>query len=307
MDILQIVNHIEVTNYTVLINRHNVAVVRGTYKNGDALIKIFGKREAYEREVECNKLLTAHNLRVPPLIDALQVDSYFIMVQKWLESVPLDQWYPKLTLEQQVHVMNQAGASLSQMQFSISTIELSQSKFWHRFEHNDFSEFSWKQYIYSQYDKWKGRIKFTEIDLQLGLDQMVNDVGIAIEGIDSVERITILHCDFIFRNLLVSTETNNLLAIIDFENALIGDPLYDLAKLTWVDLDPKKDQQQIQALIQGWNKYADTKFDHSIFNTYQALQAIAAISWVDKQEELSESNYAYRNRAIQFISNLLVR
>lgn len=299
MNSSKILDSIGIINFIILSDRTNVSVAKGVYKGNKVAIKIFAMKEAWEREVECYKLLSQKQASVPSIVDEVQIDSCFIMIQEWIDAVALDQVYRSLPTEKQNQIIRQSGECIAQIHFALSHQEIAKSKFWNRMEFNNFDKYSWNEYIYAQYEKWSNRIKFKDSDHLVGLNRIINDIGKRIFKLRNPQRITLLHCDFIFRNLLVNIETNELEAIIDFENVLIGDPLYDLAKITWVDLNIRKDQQQISALISGWEKHSEVSFDNDIFGTYQALHAIAAISWVDKQTEVLENSAVFRERAVQ--------
>lgn len=95
----------------------------------------------------------------------------------------------------------------------------------------------WQDFILSFFDGNNTNLDWTEIVERQGLDKqlILDSVNRIIEVISRTKFIdsnySLLHSDFNQRNLFVNPETNELAAIIDWGEAMYGDPIYDFARI----------------------------------------------------------------------------
>lgn len=155
--------------------------------------------------------------------------------------------------------------------------------------------FTWRGYLRAQFEKWMGGAHLST--LLPSARKRIGDIGRTAHQIPEPPRSTILHGDFCFRNILCHPRTGEPLAVIDFENALIGDPAYDLAKLPWVDLTLRAKRGR-DALVAGWTEVTGLSVDRDLLDFYERIQALAAIAWVDKRTTDRAQHLAFRRRAI---------
>jgi aminoglycoside phosphotransferase (APT) family kinase protein len=94
--------------------------------------------------------------------------------------------------------------------------------------------------------------------------------------------------------------------LIDFEASFIGDARYDLAKLTWNELN-FPEPELTWRFGTAWAAAANDTFDLELHAYYECLQALAAVAWVDRQRRepasddgvASSTRAAFRARALE--------
>lgn len=96
---------------------------------------------------------------------------------------------------------------------------------------------SWKEIMLAKFDgkdpflNWKEIAKRDELDQSLVLSSVEN----MIKRIDKAEfaegNYSFLHTDFNQRNLFVDDDSNEISGIIDWGEAMFGDPIYDFARV----------------------------------------------------------------------------
>ena len=116
------------------------------------------------------------------------------------------------------------------------------------------------------------------------------------------KQLSLLHCDYIGRNLL-ATSCNKISGVLDFEAARIGDAVYDLAKMVWVDID-FSDLELRNAFLQGWEITYGEEVPQREFLCYVGIQCLAAIAWTDKNAPI-EGNTIFRASAIRALRIVL--
>ncbi|MDC4739922.1 aminoglycoside phosphotransferase family protein, partial [Acinetobacter baumannii] len=114
--------------------------------------------------------------------------------------------------------------------------------------------------------------------------------------------LNLLHCDYTGRNILAD-ENNNISGVLDFDAARIGDAVYDLAKLVWVDID-FSDLELRNAFLQGWELTYGEKVPQKEFLCYVGIQCLAAIAWTDKNQSI-EGSALFRATAIKTLKDVL--
>lgn len=96
---------------------------------------------------------------------------------------------------------------------------------------------SWKEVMLSKFTgtspdlDWKEIATREGLDSKLLLDSVENIIKI-IEGTDFIDKdYSFLHTDFNQRNLFVNPDSDKITAIIDWGEAMFGDPVYDFARV----------------------------------------------------------------------------
>ena len=95
----------------------------------------------------------------------------------------------------------------------------------------------WKDFLLSFFNGKNPSLNWNEIKSREGLDEKLIHKSIEkiIEVIKKTEFFStdysLLHSDFNQRNLFVNPDTNDLAAIIDWGEAMYGDPVYDFARI----------------------------------------------------------------------------
>ncbi|GGE06625.1 hypothetical protein GCM10011571_04720 [Marinithermofilum abyssi] len=93
---------------------------------------------------------------------------------------------------------------------------------------------------------------------------------------------------------------NQVFGLFDFENASLGDPVSDLAKLTWSDLN-LTDKVLQESYLLGYEAEAGRTVDRHLLILYQVISGVDTIYWVDKQESLSQENKTFREKGLQIL------
>lgn len=99
------------------------------------------------------------------------------------------------------------------------------------------SGLSWKEVMLSKFTGMDPQLNWDKIASRKGLDSglVLDAVEKIIHRIENTEFISnsysLLHTDFNQRNLFVDPRSDRITAIIDWEEAMFGDPVYDLARV----------------------------------------------------------------------------
>lgn len=96
---------------------------------------------------------------------------------------------------------------------------------------------SWKELVLSKFTGANPDLDWKEIATRKGLDSKlllasVENIIKKIERINFIDKdYSFLHTDFNQRNLFVDPSSNEITAIIDWGEAMFGDPIYDFARV----------------------------------------------------------------------------
>jgi aminoglycoside phosphotransferase (APT) family kinase protein len=116
-------------------------------------------------------------------------------------------------------------------------------------------------------------------------------------------QLTLLHCDYIGRNILVGND-NRISGVIDFEAARIGDPIYDLAKIVWVNMDFSELDLR-NAVLAGWESTYKQTVPKRKFLYYVGIQCLATIAWTDTHCSSDGTDPVFRASAIRTLKMVL--
>ncbi len=95
----------------------------------------------------------------------------------------------------------------------------------------------WKEMMLSKFTGADPNLDWNTIALRKGLDtklilQSVKNIIEKIEKIDFIDKsYSLLHTDFNQRNLFVDPNSDEIAAVIDWGEAMFGDPIYDFARV----------------------------------------------------------------------------
>jgi len=110
---------------------------------------------------------------------------------------------------------------------------------------------------------------------------------------------SLIHCDFHIKQLLVHADR---LAICDFDDLALGDPLQDiaffLADLHFRDFDPHLVPQMAATFCQAYQQYTGAELSTDHLNWHMRRQFLAKAYWYHKRKQLSPWLRAYIRRTI---------
>lgn len=96
---------------------------------------------------------------------------------------------------------------------------------------------SWKEYLLSRFDRTDPGLNWEEISKRDGLDRdiVLSAIEKITEEISDIEMInsnySLIHTDFNQRNLFVDINTKQIAGIIDWGEAMFGDPIFDFSRV----------------------------------------------------------------------------
>lgn len=117
---------------------------------------------------------------------------------------------------------------------------------------------SWKEIVLAKFTGADPQLDWNKIASRQGLDSdlVLTSVEKIIRRIEKTEFVagsySLLHTDFNQRNLFVDPASNEIAAIIDWEEAMFGDPIYDFARVRmyiWHFNLPKENLDQYYSLL----------------------------------------------------------
>ncbi|WP_144502493.1 phosphotransferase family protein [Bacillus thuringiensis] len=259
-------------------------------------VKIYSHRKPYMQETDCLVRLYKAGAAVPKILNMGRIRSDFVIIQEWCDGEPLLSKFKQSDIQMKSKLIYSVGELLASFQFALEDKEFGNSIFWHRDDYKDINSYSWKEYIYSQVRKWRQRIKLSCEDESLGLLERLNLLEGRLKLIQEPEKLSIIHADYTMRNIQYNAREDKLIAL-DFEGALIGDPLYDLARITWVDIAEDLDLQW--EFYKGWEDRSGYKINLEILQLYKAIITMSSVAWVDNLPEKTESNKRFRQLALE--------
>lgn len=129
----------------------------------------------------------------------------------------------------------------------------------------------WNKQLDLMISKWVTRINPLSSDYQEFSCQL-DELRQYDTALCEPAQLTLLHCDYIGRNILVGND-NRISGVIDFEAARIGDPIYDLAKIVWVNMDFSELDLR-NAVLEGWESTYKQTVPKRKFYTMSAFNAL---------------------------------
>lgn len=279
--------------FTVLreISRHpGATVVEGVFEGRRVAIKIFNSPEGFRRESGALSAMARAGAPVPQLLWAGPYKTSHILVQSWVDGTQGTSAWRAAHGEDQAQLVELAAAAHArrcQAVLEAPGLELD-------FMPGVAGGRTWPELLAAQVGKWLSRIGPKTLKGMGGSEHMSRLLAAA--GAAPAELRTIVHCDYLFRNLIISFP--EAATIIDFGTALIDDPRYDLAKILWCDLDGPEGKLSSR-FVSSWTERTGVAAAPELLFLYVCCHSLAAVSWVEKQASPTGANREFRKLALQ--------
>lgn len=280
-------------------------VFRAQRDGKPARLKLFEDARNFTAEVEALEILNRRGAPVPRLLDLERGGDgeCAALTEWWSGRTLMDAGLPPSTAG--AGVLRQSGEALGRVHAAAREDDLSSATFWTRHGYDGWHEVVWGPFIQRRLAKWLELVRLTDDELRAGMDRCLEQVASRTAQVPEPGRWALLHCDFSSRNVMVEAD-GAVKGVIDFENASVGDPVYDLAKLPWVDLSAG-DGELVDAFVEGWESVSGTVADRAVLDTYIGIQAVAAVAWVDKKGPEAAAHQAFRARAMETLTAACAR
>lgn len=148
---------------------------------------------------------------------------------------------------------------------------------------------TWKEIMLSVFEG--GEFDWTEVATREGLDKdlITNSVSNIIKKLNNtnfdLKEYSFLHTDFNQRNLFVDPDSDEITGIIDWEEAMFGDPIYDFARIRMYIWHFDLGEETIDKYYELLNYTPEEKKRD---NLYWLSRVIQYLGWYS--EELNEFN-----------------
>lgn len=285
-----------------LVDRIDVKVFRAVYKNQLVLLKVHENESSFIRETDSLIRLREKNAPVPRIWKTKKIDDHYVFLEEWWDGKTLAELFPHLNRSNKRRLIHEIGRLLAKIHTSLSEAELKQAEFWKQIELQTLEDFSWKSYLQKQCNKWIHRLKLRSTDIDKGIRISIDHIRSSLLELQEPKTLRLLHNDFVLRNIMGSNHGEQILGLIDFEHVSIGDPVYDLVKLIWSDLDPDDHELQTKYLS-GYEAETGQTLDYTRLCLYKAISGLAAVQWVDKKEYRTEENEKFREKGLRMFLN----
>lgn len=269
----------------VIIDRPGVAVYRAERQGRPMLLKFHENPDKVRREVECLSALASKGAPVPGILGEGVLEGTPFFLEEWWDGVTFLEAYGELRRSEQVRLLREAGRFLARWQQVLDERELEAMTWWRARvpeSVSGLSDFRWVDLISQECYAWIERIRLTEEDLALGVDRLLAKTKTVLEKIPEPPQLALLHYDYGLRNLMLTPERDAIRGLFDFEAVRLGDPLYDVIKMTFNDIP--EDAEGCRAYLEGYREASGRPFDQDRFRLYQAVNGIGAMAWVDKYD-----------------------
>lgn len=301
-DIQQIGDYFQVTKLELVVERRGGYVYKGRLNNKSVYLKLSELSAPFTREVAVLQALPEAAF-FPQLIAHAELQDWYARVISEIPGVPLSQALPTIANDaERIRLIQTCGQLLASFHQAVTETDLTRLVFWRQDDQAQAKLPQWQAYIQRLVNKWVGRIRFTEQDKRLHLEHAVRKIVALSAQIPEPATKSILHCDFVGRNIIVDTSHDSV-GLIDFEEVQIGDPAYDAAKFVWATLDWQS-QKEVLAFYKAWSQAYGVPPDWDLFQTYVAIQSIAAIAWCDKNTQDTAENSQFRANAVRTLTTV---
>lgn len=247
-------------------------------------VKTFENTKAAWREYNIHKIMD-ENQALGVLVG---FGHRFIFVYPWLHFPNANKNFKTLDEKKRILLCGNIGKILATMQntFTKATTIKHDLSFLCRPEHANLSSFAF--ILEHQINKWFNQIE-EKLSTHLLLIKSIKNVFMEkLSALTFPHPNTLIHADYILQNILINSELN-IVKILDFEHAFWGDPQYDLAKITMLEMSPQPYQK---TFIQSWSDTSHCSFDHEKHQFFQAVNFIALLQWRLKHFSISENEAA---------------
>ncbi len=162
----------------------------------------------------------------------------------------------------------------------------------------------WQDFLLSTFNGDNPNLDWSEISQREGLDK-----SLVLESIEKIVSVisktkfinsdySLLHSDFNQRNLFVNPQTNELAAIIDWGEAMYGDPIYDFARIRMYIWHFNLEDNVIDEYYRLMNYTEDEKKLDTLYWLSRVIEYLAYYS-----EELNEFNTGRIKLHQEFLRN----
>jgi aminoglycoside phosphotransferase (APT) family kinase protein len=289
-------------NYEILspiVSRSKCSVFMGRFENKKVAIKIFPEEGAFLREVEATKLLQYTPLISPQCYYYGQVESGYALMYEWIYGVSALDKMNSIQPSERIAFIDKLG-HLHALFHNCTARAISVNQYEPSVFKMNFDT-PWKNVIENKLCKWIKPISSIYYD-QIGGQKIFDEILKDLETSEPSDQATLIHCDFLLRNLLVNEEGK--IFIIDFDTCLIGDPVYDICKILWADFGGYKSNTSLR-YINAWKAHTTIGYRPELLRLYIIITCIAALSWLSKYGNVSYENKRFGESAIKQIRRLL--
>lgn len=294
-------NMIQTKQLKLVTQRHGATVYQGDSSQGKIFIKITKNKAVNERYFEILEALKNFSL-TPTVLDKFEWENSSVIVMTAIEGTQVDTILKHCTQAQKKSLFYDIGLTLGELHYAIPQTHLFNMKFWKDRDGLSRHSVLWSKQLNFMISKWISRIDLLSPDYQDFCHQ-INELCQYDTTLCDTKELTLIHCDYIGRNILVDNY-NRISGVIDFEAARIGDPIYDLAKIVWVNMD--FDQLELRNnFLDGWEYSFKQVIPKRKFLYYVGIQCIAAIAWTDTNCSSDGSDPIFRASAIRTLKRVL--
>lgn len=297
-DISSFSERLNVSSINNIVDRPGVSVFEAFRGDGERLfVKCSEKKEATERYCEILLALTEFTLS-PNIIDRFEWEGRYIVVLNAIDGNRLDNALSLVSGKDKIALLESVGFSLGKLHRAISQPNLLSMNFWKERDGSEYDSSLWGLHLQKMIAKWMSRVNTSASDYGK-FSAHLKLLEQKCLSLREPSEISLLHCDYVGRNILVGKD-NVVTGILDFDAARIGDAVYDLAKIVWVNID-YDDISCRTAVLKGWESSFGEIVPKHEFLCYVGVQCLAAIAWVDKNLPLSVED-EFRNSAIKTLN-----
>jgi aminoglycoside phosphotransferase (APT) family kinase protein len=273
--------------------RSGATVAEGLFGGARAAVKVFSSEAGFNRECGALAAAAATGAPVPALLWAGRHDGRLTMVQEWIEGIP---GLTALRASRGGARLELAGlAAATHAGMCRAALEAAPRDFGFMAHVGGVSagHGDWPGLLGSQVEKWLSRLRPATLGAIGGAGAMETLVARARGAPNDLR--TVVHCDYLFRNLIV--RPCGTAVVIDFGTALAGDPRYDLAKMVWSDLDARG--ELARHFVRTWTEHSRIEAPGDLLDLYVSCHCLAAMAWVDRKASPRDSDSAFRHLAMK--------
>lgn len=295
-----LLNRIKAETLSLVTHRDGATVYKAQTTQGKVFVKAYTRKVDNDRYCEILNELNAFFL-VPKLLNKFEWENYSIVVMSALEGQPVNNVLKNCSRTEKLLLLKSAGSSLGSFHRAINSSRLCEMNFWKGRDDSSEDPTLWSEHLKLMTSKWMSRIDPSKADYQ-EFSCELNVLLSYCKDLQEPKQLSLLHCDYIGRNLL-ATSSNKISGVLDFEAARIGDAVYDLAKMVWVDID-FSDLELRNSFLRGWEMTYGEEVPQREFLCYVGIQCLAAIAWTDKNK-LMDGNTIFRASAVKTLKIVL--
>lgn len=256
------------------------------------IVKVFGERNVMDREHEVLELLPHESLRVPQVVARGQDHSHFVLIESFVAGE-----VPSSSLLREKEVLARLAGDLGE--FYAATCkerDWSAARFWVREGAKNTSwqtSGAWRGYLRLRLETWLRRLAGDSLvarDVQAaGISDQLYEVLRDFDQTEYTGLYGLVHGDLSGRNLLFCRSDWSF-GLIDFGASMIAPPVYDIAKLAWLELSEDTDGILLESL-----QLDDRSLSLRLLALYKRIHCVAALAWLARHgvgDAAAQSFYA---------------